>query len=174
MGALLKASKIAESNSPYAASLLFAQKKDGSLRMCCDLCALNKITVKDAFLAPHSQDLFDAICGAKYFTTLDLRSGSFQIRINPAHTNKTAFRTLEGLYEWLVMPFGAVKNVLTRLRANQLKMFSLVYVPINFTANYLNVILFVGRPRGTVGKASASEAGGPRFEPPWLVQRSRR
>ena len=74
--ALLKAGNIAKGRSPYAASLLFAQKKYGSLRMCCDLRALSKIIVKVAFPAPHAQDLFDATRGAK-FLTIDLRSGYF-------------------------------------------------------------------------------------------------
>ncbi|XP_059654537.1 uncharacterized protein LOC132301286 [Cornus florida] len=78
---LLDASYIRPSKAPYGAPVLFQRKKDGSLRMCIDYRALNKVTIKNKYPIPLIANLFDQLGGERYFTKLDLRSGYYQARI---------------------------------------------------------------------------------------------
>ena len=103
---LLKHGLIEPSSSPYGAPVLFVGKKDGSLRMCIDYRALNKITVKNKYPLPRIDQLLDSLSGAKVFTSLDLQSGYQQIRITPEDVAKTAFRTPFGHYQFKVLSFG--------------------------------------------------------------------
>ncbi|KAL0385853.1 UNVERIFIED_CONTAM: RNA-directed DNA polymerase [Sesamum radiatum] len=97
---------IKPAKSPYGASVLFQKKADGSLRMCCDYRALNKITVKNKYPIPLVADCFDRLSQAKYFTKIDLRSGYWQVRIKEGDETKTTAVTRYGAFEFLVMPFG--------------------------------------------------------------------
>jgi hypothetical protein len=97
---------IRPSTSPWAAPVLFVEKKDGTKRMCIDYRALNEVTVKNKYPLPRIGDLFDQLRGASVFSKIDLRSGYHQLRIRPSDVPKTAFITKYGLYEFMVMSFG--------------------------------------------------------------------
>uniref|UniRef100_A0A8C7XG91 ribonuclease H n=1 Tax=Oryzias sinensis TaxID=183150 RepID=A0A8C7XG91_9TELE len=103
---LLDSQVIRESSSPYASPIVLVRKKDGSLRMCVDYRQLNRKTRKDAFPLPRIEESLDALCGAKWFSTLDLASGYNQVSVNERDRPKTAFCTPFGLFEFNRMPFG--------------------------------------------------------------------
>jgi len=131
---LLARNLIRPSSSPYGAPVLFAKKKDGGLRLCIDYKALNNKTIKNKFPLPRIDDLIDSLRSAKCFTKIDLRSCYWQIRMEPGHEYKTAFRTRFGHFEWLVMPFGLTnapatcQSIMTQLFSKQLNDFVVVYL----------------------------------------------
>ncbi|KAJ4706775.1 Retrotransposon protein, putative, Ty3-gypsy subclass [Melia azedarach] len=92
--------------SPWGAPVLFMKKKDETLRLCIDYRQLNKVTIRNKYLLPRIDDLFDQLQGARVFSKIDLRSSYHQLKIRDTDVPKTAFRTRYGHYEFLVMPFG--------------------------------------------------------------------
>ena len=98
---------IRPSNSPWASPAVMVKKKDGSLRFCVDFKQLNAATVKDTHPIPRIDDLLDALHGARWFSTLDLRSGYWQVPIQERDKEKKAFLTSSGqLFEFNQVPFG--------------------------------------------------------------------
>ena len=104
---ILASNVIRPSNSLWALLVVMVKKKDGSLRFYVDFQQLNAATVKDAHPLPRIDDLLDALHGAHWFSTLDLKSGYWQVPILEEGKEKTSFRTSSGqLYEFNQVPFG--------------------------------------------------------------------
>ena len=99
------AGQIEPANSPFGAGVLFARKKDNTLRLCIDYRALNKITVKDRYPVPRIDEMLDEMVHATWFSKLDLQQGYHQILVIPEHVERTAFNTKYGSFQFKVMPF---------------------------------------------------------------------
>jgi hypothetical protein len=125
---------IRPSSSPWGAPVLFVQKKDGSQRMCVDYRSLNDVTVKNKYLLPRIEDLFDQMRGARVFSKIDLRSGYHQMKIRPSDIPKTTFSTRYGLYEFTVMSFGLTNalayfmNLMNKVFMEYLDRFVVVFI----------------------------------------------
>jgi transposase InsO family protein len=125
---------IQESESPWSAPIVLAAKPNGGTRVCVDYRALNKITKKDAYPLPRIDESFSQFHGARFFTTFDLLSGYWQIAMDDASREKTAFSTRYGHYEWLVLPFGVANGPggfqkrVNRLLAKYVDVFVIVYM----------------------------------------------
>jgi len=109
----LRTGRIQPSKSPMAAPVFFIKKKDGSLWLVQDYRALNAVTVKNRYPLPLISELVSQLCGARYFTKLDVCWGFNNVRIKPGDEWKAAFHTNRGLFEPLVMFFGMTNSPAT-------------------------------------------------------------
>ena len=103
---MLEQGVVRKSKSPWASPVVLVRKKDESVRFCVDYRKLNAVTKKDVFPLPRIDDALDLLANSKYFSTLDLASGYWQVTMDSDSQEKTAFTTHRGLYEFSVMPFG--------------------------------------------------------------------
>ena len=81
-------------------------KKDGTQRMCVDYRSLNEVTIKNKYLLPRIDDLFDQLRGASVFSKIDLCFGYHQLKIRATDIPKTTFTMRYGLHEYTVISFG--------------------------------------------------------------------
>nr|GEX22804.1 putative reverse transcriptase domain-containing protein [Tanacetum cinerariifolium] len=148
--------------------LSYLSKKDGSFRMCIDYQELNKLTVKNRYLLPRIDDLFDQLQGSSVYSKIDLQSGYHQLRVRDEDIPKTAFRTRYGHYEFQVMPFGLTNapaifmDLMNRVCKSYLDKFVIVFIDDiriysrnkeEYT-NYLRIILELLREEKLYAKFS--------------------
>ena len=120
--------------SPWGPPVLFAKKKDKTLRLCIDYRQLNKVTIKNWYPLPRIDDLFDQLRGARVYSKIDLCTGYHQLRVRETDIPKTAFRTRYGHFEFTVMPFGltnapaAFMDLMHRVFQPYLDQFVVVFV----------------------------------------------
>ena len=103
---LLDKGLIEPTDSPWASNIVLVRKKDGTQRFCIDYRLLNVATIKDAYPLPRIDETLDALSGARWFSTLDLASGYWQVGLDTDAREKSSFLAGGGLYAWNVMPFG--------------------------------------------------------------------
>ena len=131
---LLDKGFIAPSNSPFGAPVMFVAKPAGGYRVVCDWRALNNLTIKNRYPLPRIDETLDRLGGSSIFSSLDLNSGYFQIRITPEDAHKTAFTTPLGQYEFKVLGQGLAnspatfQSVMNRIFAPHIYKFCVVYL----------------------------------------------
>ncbi|EER20236.1 retrovirus polyprotein, putative, partial [Perkinsus marinus ATCC 50983] len=133
---------IVRSTSPYKFPCVFVPKKNGKVRMCVDYRSLNKVAKVDSYPLPRPDDVQEHLSGASVFSTLDLRSGYWQMKVRPSDRHRTAFCPGPGfpLFEWVRMPFG-----LSNAPASFQRLMDLVLGRFNFVRIYLDDILIFSR-----------------------------
>ena len=107
---MLEADIVEPCASPWSSNVTLAKKSDGSLRFCIDYRRLNDVTYKDSYPLPRIDTCLDVLGGSKYFSTLDLRSGFWQVTMDPRDSDKTAIVTRKGQFMFKVLSFGLANS----------------------------------------------------------------
>jgi len=103
---MLEAKIIGRSRYPWSFPIVVVDKKDGSKRFCVDFRSLNQITKINSYPLPVIDDILSRLGNSKYFTSLDLKSGYWQVLMDDRDKEKTDFTCHRGLFQFNVMPFG--------------------------------------------------------------------
>lgn len=120
---MLERGIIEPSSSPWSSNVVLVTKKDGTVRFCVDYRVLNSLTKKDAYPLPRVDECLDSLAGSKWYSTMDLNSGFWQVGLSNDSRERTAFSTSLGLFHFTVMPFDLVNSPSTfeRLMENVLR-----------------------------------------------------
>ena len=111
---MLDIGTICKSHSPWASAVVLVRKKDGCLRFCIDLRKLIKQTIKDAYSLPWIDEMLDSLQGSQWFSSLDLKSGYWQVKMDEESKPLTAFTVGPlGFYECKRMPFRLTNDPAT-------------------------------------------------------------
>ena len=127
---MLESGAIRPSQSAWCNAVVLVQKKDGGLQFCIDFCCLNTHTKKDSYPLPRIQGVLDSLVGAGNFSFLDLKSGFWQIKMEEASKQYTAFTVGNlGFFKCDCMPFGLCNVLATfqQLMQNCLGKLNLIY-----------------------------------------------
>ncbi|KAI4872517.1 hypothetical protein NFI96_007455 [Prochilodus magdalenae] len=104
---MLRTGVIEPSDSPWASGVVMVNKKKSpKMRFCVDYRPLNSVTKKDSYPLPRIDESLDLVSGSSWFSSLDLRSGYWQVPLSPDAKPKTAFCTGRGLWQFRVLCFG--------------------------------------------------------------------
>ena len=137
---MLRCGVIQPSSSPWSSPIVLIKKKDGGWRFCVDYRRLNDLTKKDKHPLPRIDDMLDRLSEGKYFSSVDLNSGYWQIAMDEGSYEPTAFTVAEGHYEFVKMPFGLTNAPATFQRGMQM---ILAYVNYKICLCFLDdVIIF--------------------------------
>lgn len=107
---MLKNDVIEPASGPWASPVVLVKKPDGSWRFCVDYRRLNDVTTGDVYPLPRIEDALSLLQGSTYFSSLDMQSGFWQIKVDPKDRAKTAFVTPDGLFQFKVLPFGLINS----------------------------------------------------------------
>ena len=104
---MLDGGAIWPSQSPWCNAVMLVWKKDGTLRFCIDFKHLNAHTKKDSYPIPKCGEMMESLVGAKYFSTMDLKSCFWQVKVSEDSHQYTAFTVSSmGVYKFLCMPYS--------------------------------------------------------------------
>lgn len=124
---MLEQGIIEPAQSPWAANIVMVLKKSGEYRCCVDYRALNQVTKKDAYCLPRIDVCLDAMAGAAWFSTFDLRSSYYQVEMDESSKEKTAFICRGGQYQHVRMPMGLCNSGATFQRLIDIVLTGLSY-----------------------------------------------
>ena len=101
---LLKQGIIEPAQSKWSSNVVLVKKKDQTWRFCIDYRQVNQISKEDSFPLPRIDSCLEALSNSAWFSTLDMRSGYFQVKINEQDAPKSTFITRKGAFQFRVMP----------------------------------------------------------------------
>ena len=151
---MLDGGAIWPSQSPWCNAIVLVRKKDGTLRFCIDFRRLNACTKKDSYPIPKCPETMESLVGARYFSTMDLKSGFWQVKVSEDSRQYTAFTVGSmGVYEFLCMPYSLCNM---QAMCQHLMQNCLSELNLSFAMVYLdNVIVYSETPEDHLTRLQA-------------------